>query len=76
MSALETISPVSPSDGPQPNGSGFNPGLGGQAFGVHGVVAAAGGVGAVRMDVSMYVTASSLLHTSFCHFFGLLTPTN
>jgi len=69
--------PISSQDDPQPSGFGFNPGTPtNQEVGAHGIVAADGGTGAVRVDLSTYVTFSSLLRTSFCHFFGVLTPTS
>jgi hypothetical protein len=67
--------PVSSVDSPQPSGFGFNPGPG-QQVGAHGVVAAAGGTGAVRVDISTYVAFSRILNQSLCHFFGVLTPTS
>jgi hypothetical protein len=67
---------VTGESGSEPNGIGFGPDNGAQIVDVHGVVFPAGATGGVHVDIGTYVTASQILHTSFCHFFGTATPTN
>ncbi len=79
LTALLADSPNSRIDsvsGLQFNPLGLGPDTGVDAIDVHGVVFPVGATGGVHVDIGTYVTASQILPTSFCHFFGTATPLN
>jgi len=47
----------------------------GTLIGLHGMMAAAGGLGAVRVDFSVFVTNEPIFGAVACRVLGLLTPT-
>jgi hypothetical protein len=71
-----TNTTVDTSDTPQLSGYGFLAAPGTQELALHGIVAPAGGTGAVRIDMSSYVTTEPIFQAYVCRFFGLLTPTS
>jgi len=69
-----TNSTILTEDGPRPNGSAYEPAPGTQELGFHGILTPVGGTGAVRIDLSTYVTTEPIFQALVCRFFGLLTP--